>query len=613
MRQCDPLAWNRCDPQFAAAILSANLLSMIACVWLLCSFRKLHGQTQIRLFPRQMWWLAFADCIYHTSWVVTPTVLLALPKAEAHELFQGRMAVGVLSCIQQPPLAVSVLIEGQISLYCLAIAFRLQSLMSCLAKALAWNWLFGLLLAFGHYAQVVPNSVEFVFIGASGVLNTCSYAVVMGWMWRRHSPGSVQRRHLKRLAIYPITFFITFGWLLVGNRHYKDLDFFPISVSCSGLNGFLNVVAYAWQSRHFNALRGTIPLAGWQPAGSFNTGIGDAEFLDYEGNTLAANERATCETSAIDAEKPYTLENARELCDGADILVECGSLTFALEEYRRCLEMLRVVSAVDSYDYASTLSKTGATLMSLGLFHPALAEHQEASEVKKRLFGEFSFEFAASIFDVGIALDSSGDGVRGMLVLRHALEIAKNSSGESPEYAGILRRFCDVLVVRNLFDEACASFEECTRILVKMCGARSVEYVATLHSEGCALLKRGRVDAALAMFLQCEDILKELNDVNVQADKYHAALLALTVRGRGDCLAANKDWEKAITCYRDSRALQKKAIGQETLEFGVTERKIEEVLEACPSLVLPPKPPRVRSRDAVTEEDDFDAGDLPAM
>lgn len=109
--QCNPLAWCRCDWEWALGIIVSNAVSIVACLFLLCSFRRLSSDMKRLTLTWQIFALASTDLIYHIAWVAVIGSDLVLGELEVQDLDRSDLAYAAQMFFLSCPAIVSLCIE----------------------------------------------------------------------------------------------------------------------------------------------------------------------------------------------------------------------------------------------------------------------------------------------------------------------------------------------------------------------------------------------------------------------------------------------------------------------------------------------------------------------
>eukprot|EP00929_Paragymnodinium_shiwhaense_P097108 TRINITY_DN5886_c0_g1_i2.p1 TRINITY_DN5886_c0_g1~~TRINITY_DN5886_c0_g1_i2.p1 ORF type:complete len:473 (+),score=52.60 TRINITY_DN5886_c0_g1_i2:68-1486(+) len=255
-----------------------NLLSVIACVWLLWRFRGLRERTSRVLPVRQLWHLAISDLMYSLCavvysilegldlWPQTPQTAPAVCDATYFILIIG--------------LYTSVMLEAALALGFAADYWRCKTCLRMLDASLLWVWPLGVILSGidmmshmtsegGHceMERMVVRQGEAYVIFIGFLVSLVSYGASL---YRVHMfPGPVQGLIWRMAWVYPVNFFLTYGLLMI----YDVFDFMPethdlvflVAYTLEGLNGFVNAVSYASNCRYVKRTVDVRQL--WSPSG----------------------------------------------------------------------------------------------------------------------------------------------------------------------------------------------------------------------------------------------------------------------------------------------------------------------------------------------------------
>lgn len=307
-----------------AAICTANLASVACCYTLLQRLRQLHERVSQNTFLQVLRALTIADIFMHLALL---TVTLTVPDDFGFFLFMSSIIAsrrcvlpnfvnGIFKIFR----LISIFLESNIALLFMVQAFRTHRLLRRWISTVYSCSIFGALLGFlatllspfsdsidatevHHGCQAkVKDWVTVVALLAAAKLALVAYVITL-YRSCKASPGSVQQASLRRAAIYPLNFLISFGIFLYVTLFDVGGDWAFLAVCLESLNGILNTATYIVQSRHAVHLRaaaisdrtevGHQTSAGNQtstgrrnssrPAsnvGSFNVAIGEVEVVE---------------------------------------------------------------------------------------------------------------------------------------------------------------------------------------------------------------------------------------------------------------------------------------------------------------------------------------------
>lgn len=267
----DDLRHYSMPPTDAAIVLLATMLSNAGCIYLLRRLLRLTETVQSYLFPRQLYHLAIADlCMQFSSGILSCLDLLRtyVGTPERTKMIEGILCGGI-DPVFRFSRNVSVLLELHIALG-FAAQGRLQ-LSSQVAQALPWLWPLGLFIGVMEMAELQHNERNdfglcpgrphatwgvIILISFAFVVIVVSNTIVVLRAQAAHSPKL--KGNLQRAVAYSISFIIAYLPTLAGfSPLYIANDvtetskwFFTFEYTAESLNGLLNFLTYALQSRY---------------------------------------------------------------------------------------------------------------------------------------------------------------------------------------------------------------------------------------------------------------------------------------------------------------------------------------------------------------------------
>lgn len=224
-----------------------------------------------RLFPRQLQSLALANIAFALILLILVSGNIAVYLGSNYEAtFTFECHWAYLCFI--PARLVCLLHEMHIAVSFFAQAFRKIVLLRVLNWNLSWLWVLGIVIGAisslwnpWHFSLRVgtcvplqwPAMLSVVMVSACGVVCIASYLSVASRACNERftvSPAIVSSRNYRRAAMYPLSFLLTYGPVLVS---YCDRDLFSaypwfslLARTMEGYNGFVNTVVYYLQSRY---------------------------------------------------------------------------------------------------------------------------------------------------------------------------------------------------------------------------------------------------------------------------------------------------------------------------------------------------------------------------
>jgi len=253
-------------------VMAANLLSLAACGWMLIRLCKTRPAVRQRLFPTQLLHLNIADILVALS-------SMGYTIVNYHHTLGLNLGVGQYNCRATMWLLfgsfwVSIFIETQIAVGFACIVCRKFCVLACLRKAATPMWF----VAFVMSSYSVMPSTTYADQGAPHVgcfiddngfpggfrwvcialLVSClmtSFGCLLGAVYRvRGYPQHVRIGVWRTTAQYPFAAAVSFGpvvwYFMFWPDTRDDLVLFQFVVATVSLNGFINMVMYAYNSRY---------------------------------------------------------------------------------------------------------------------------------------------------------------------------------------------------------------------------------------------------------------------------------------------------------------------------------------------------------------------------
>lgn len=240
-------------------------MSIAGCFWVLDRLRTCQGGQLLRqrIFPRLLASLVLADLISHTGNVISLTMLVA-----GVSFPDGRTPFCDVSLFWIHGFRfVSVLQEVHIALFWTFQAYKQPMSMTLSSAWVALNWFFGLLIGLlgeslepwtfsARASSCVPaigHDYSSVVVLATSCMFCClTYLLVVTRSYHR-APRSVLSRAIRRSAIYPANFLLSYFLMVVMYLQpslFNNFAFVVVAETLQCSNGLLNAVAYACQGRY---------------------------------------------------------------------------------------------------------------------------------------------------------------------------------------------------------------------------------------------------------------------------------------------------------------------------------------------------------------------------
>jgi len=267
-----------------------------------------------------------------------------------------------------------------------------------------------------------------------------------------------------------------------------------------------------------------------------------------------------------------------------DAYAGLGELERAMPLLQGSLELLRQSHEGDHLDVAGCLDSLGVASYDLDRLAEAEAAHLEALEIRRRLVGEESEAFAASLNNVAIVLQRTGRGEEAETMYRRSIAIREKQHGEhdvsliSPlENLGLL------LSDRGEYAAAIEALERAAEL-----GDREHEHphpdlASSLHNLGVVYWTTGALEPAKERFEQSLAVAREL----YRSDH---PLLASILGDLGQVTSDLGDTAKAALMIEESLAMNRRLFGDvhtavalNLNNLAAAYRKLEELDRAEPA------------------------------
>lgn len=310
----------------------ANVISVLASVFLLRRILMLSSEVRQRLFPRQMINLAVADITFHLGGLSVrsvPFFLIASTQGDGFCMWTS--FVFRFGCF------VSVAVQAHIAVGLACQAFRHFSAVPYLQRSLNVVWLLGLLLTcceewlqllpfwsghrgpdalynhtFSQCQYQEPATAHVCFIGLCFTVSLGCYTAMCVRACTHHAPGSVMRKTIVRALGLPLVFIGSYGphtlLLLRPDFYHTHGHFASLALMLQYLNGFLNAMVYLVQSRYLKKESRNRPRRKAPSRLSARVEFAGAEIVDIFDISTEASERAERETHDMEMQSRQSQE-----------------------------------------------------------------------------------------------------------------------------------------------------------------------------------------------------------------------------------------------------------------------------------------------------------------
>lgn len=285
-------------------VLVTNILSSLGCGWVLFVLTRRKDVVKAqRIFPGLMFSLALSDLLMHIGYGTV--ALLIICGAPSWATTSSSNACTVLMGWCHAFRFVSVLQEVHVAVYFVLQGYRIKGDMRRSRCIVACCWTagmtMGILDVFWDQWQWDPNEHWCTLVGRGPghsylsvvVLMFCflasfvCYILVLVRSCKPEIPGSVMHRALRRTAIYPMNFWVSYFltlFIYIDQTvwdHPVDAPVIIWAFFLLGCNGLLNSVAYACQGRYAVTM---VRRKGTAPRGqrtSMLVEVGGTEVIEY--------------------------------------------------------------------------------------------------------------------------------------------------------------------------------------------------------------------------------------------------------------------------------------------------------------------------------------------
>lgn len=240
-----------------------NVASFAGCYWVLWRLRAQGALGGVRVFPRLLASLGLADLLFHLGFGLDELFFIVDGGA-------ARSAPGYCSGLALWLRCFEFVSSFQASYIALHFALQsfhrmppLQAARGCVAAC----WAFGVGLALVDFLvnpwnydeqervclPELPRDYTCILVLSTCFVASCVSYVLVVWRSSRRAPDSVLKRALRRAAMYPVVFIITYALLLacfLDQALFRSTFVAASAYALQSCNGLLNACAYACQGRY---------------------------------------------------------------------------------------------------------------------------------------------------------------------------------------------------------------------------------------------------------------------------------------------------------------------------------------------------------------------------
>jgi CHAT domain-containing protein/Tfp pilus assembly protein PilF len=219
---------------------------------------------------------------------------------------------------------------------------------------------------------------------------------------------------------------------------------------------------------------------------------------------------------------------------------------------RRVLALRKEVLGERHPEYAMSLNNLALLLESQGDYAAARPLFEQALAINKGVLGERHPEYAMSLHDLAGLLRSQGDYAAARPLNEQALAILKEVLGERHrDYAMSLNSLAVLLAWQGDYAVARPLFEQALAINKELRGERHRDYASSLNNLAALFMSEGDHAAARPLFEQALAIRREV--LGERHPEYATSLnnLAKLLDAQGDYTAARPLFERALAINKD--------------------------------------------------------------
>jgi CHAT domain-containing protein/tetratricopeptide (TPR) repeat protein len=205
---------------------------------------------------------------------------------------------------------------------------------------------------------------------------------------------------------------------------------------------------------------------------------------------------------------------------------------------------------------ADRLGLDAGALYQQGKYAEATRSARRALAMRKEVLGERHLDYATSLNNLALLLNSQEDRAAARPLYERALAIRKEVLGERhPDYATSLNNLASLLYSQGAYAAARPLFEQALTIKKEVLGERHPDYAQSLNNLAFLLYSQGDYAAARSLYERALAINKDV--LGERHPEYATSLnnLALLLSSQGDYASARPLIERAL-------AIRKEALGE---------------------------------------------------
>jgi tetratricopeptide (TPR) repeat protein/CHAT domain-containing protein len=241
----------------------------------------------------------------------------------------------------------------------------------------------------------------------------------------------------------------------------------------------------------------------------------------------------------------------------------------ALEKLRRVAKLS--AEARQEFVAALTAGQQVVRLYNAGQFAEAFVPAQDVATTMKKILGEQSRDYAASLFYLAAIYQKTGDFARAESLYCQALEIAKTTLGEQhPECATYLQSLALLYYSQGDYARAEPLLQQALKIRKNALGEQHPDFAMSLSHLAALYFQRGDYARAEVLYQQTLEIRKKV--LGETHPDYATSLNNLAV-----LYYTLGDYARAVPLYRRALDVTKSALGDQHPEYATSLNNLAEV------------------------------------
>jgi CHAT domain-containing protein/tetratricopeptide (TPR) repeat protein len=251
-----------------------------------------------------------------------------------------------------------------------------------------------------------------------------------------------------------------------------------------------------------------------------------------------------------------------------------GKCSEAAQVARRALAIRKELLGERHADYATSLNDVAVLLQSQGDYAAARPLVEQALAIYKEVLGERHPAYASGLNNLAALLQLQGDYAGARPLVERALVIRKEVLGEHhPDYATSLNNLAALLQSQGDHAGARPLFERALAITKELLGERHRDYTQSLNNLAVLLTSQGDYARARPLFEQALAINKEVL-------REHHPDYAVGLNRLADLLQSQGDYAGARPLFERALAIKKEVLGERHPDYANSLNNLAFLLES---------------------------------